>query len=62
MGRKTMSKKNRQNRIRPAKQEKRGAPYSRTVWRERALQHFHDTHEQVGQYPDTRWVSIDEEE
>lgn len=57
-----MSKKNRQNRIRPAKQEKRGAPYSRTVWRERALQHFHDTHEQVGQYPDTRWVSIDEEE
>lgn len=57
-----MSKKNRQNRIRPAKQGKAGKPYSKAAIRERALQHFHKEHVQVGEYPATRWVRIDEEE
>jgi|11BtaG_2_1085332.scaffolds.fasta_scaffold12051_2 hypothetical protein len=62
MGRRNHSKKNRQNGIRPAKQHKAGRPYSKAAIRERVLQRFHKEHVQVGEYPNTRWVSIDEEE
>ena len=57
-----MKKTNRQNRIRPAKQGRAGKPYSKAAKKARALAAFHKEHVQVGEYPDTRWVSIHEEE
>lgn len=51
------------NRVRQPKQRtKASPPYSKAAIRKRALQHFHKEHVQVGEYPNTRWVRIDEEE
>ena len=58
-----MSKKRRAAGLWPGRQTKKaGKPYSKAAIRERALQRFHKEHEWVGEYPDARWVSIDEEE
>ena len=58
-----MSKKNRKFGVRPARQtNKAGRPFSKAAIRQRALERFHKEHVQVGEYPDTRWVRIAEEE
>jgi len=63
MVRRTISKKNRQNGIpAPRQTGKAGRPYSKAAKREAVLALFHEQHMQVGQYPATRWVKIDEEE